>query len=102
MIRRPPRSTLFPYTTLFRSYTLGRFEVVREGTSIRFTGKGRRKPFEMLKVIIALGGRKIREERVSDNLWPEVDRAPAYSAFTTLLSRLRSLVGREAILLQDG
>src|SRR2546426_5415884 len=23
MIRRPPRSTLFPYTTLFRSMTLG-------------------------------------------------------------------------------
>src|SRR5258707_4792243 len=23
MIRRPPRSTLFPYTTLFRSQTLG-------------------------------------------------------------------------------
>src|SRR5690554_7159221 len=23
MIRRPPRSTLFPYTTLFRSYALG-------------------------------------------------------------------------------
>src|SRR2546422_3449163 len=22
MIRRPPRSTLFPYTTLFRSYTM--------------------------------------------------------------------------------
>src|SRR2546430_6561284 len=25
MIRRPPRSTLFPYTTLFRSEELGRF-----------------------------------------------------------------------------
>src|SRR3989454_11116038 len=24
MIRRPPRSTLFPYTTLFRSQTIGR------------------------------------------------------------------------------
>src|SRR5258707_9646386 len=24
MIRRPPRSTLFPYTTLFRSITFGR------------------------------------------------------------------------------
>src|SRR2546430_4003381 len=23
MIRRPPRSTLFPYTTLFRSYSVG-------------------------------------------------------------------------------
>ena len=25
MIRRPPRSTLFPYTTLFRSYRLAGF-----------------------------------------------------------------------------
>src|SRR2546427_5529427 len=25
MIRRPPRSTLFPYTTLFRSRLLGRY-----------------------------------------------------------------------------
>src|SRR2546422_3866161 len=25
MIRRPPRSTLFPYTTLFRSHTRGEF-----------------------------------------------------------------------------
>src|SRR5260370_37686062 len=27
MIRRPPRSTLFPYTTLFRSKTLKREEI---------------------------------------------------------------------------
>ena len=27
MIRRPPRSTLFPYTTLFRSYDLGHLEI---------------------------------------------------------------------------
>src|SRR5206468_7696806 len=26
MIRRPPRSTLFPYTTLFRSSNLGQFD----------------------------------------------------------------------------
>src|SRR3989454_5323864 len=32
MIRRPPRSTLFPYTTLFRSAWLGRRRhLVREG-----------------------------------------------------------------------
>src|SRR5256885_14169189 len=29
MIRRPPRSTLFPYTTLFRSHTVG-IKPVRE------------------------------------------------------------------------
>src|SRR6202158_6362241 len=28
MIRRPPRSTLFPYTTLFRSVVLGQLAVV--------------------------------------------------------------------------
>src|SRR3989442_6334998 len=29
MIRRPPRSTLFPYTTLFRSHRLGALDRVR-------------------------------------------------------------------------
>src|SRR3712207_6925214 len=33
MIRRPPRSTLFPYTTLFRSRLSGAFSVVGEGGS---------------------------------------------------------------------
>src|SRR2546425_7057522 len=31
MIRRPPRSTLFPYTTLFRSHARGIVERAREG-----------------------------------------------------------------------
>src|SRR2546430_9652973 len=40
MIRRPPRSTLFPYTTLFRSFTgaiqrrLGRFELADGGSTL--------------------------------------------------------------------
>src|SRR3712207_8711826 len=36
MIRRPPRSTLFPYTTLFRSH---RQHLVR-GLPVRLTGPG--------------------------------------------------------------
>src|SRR2546429_4192168 len=31
MIRRPPRSTLFPYTTLFRSYKFGTANALRGG-----------------------------------------------------------------------
>src|SRR2546429_2143780 len=34
MIRRPPRSTLFPYTTLFRSVVWGAY--YRQGDSVRF------------------------------------------------------------------
>src|SRR3712207_7360259 len=37
MIRRPPRSTLFPYTTLFRSM---RFEAFREGFSAQIMHLG--------------------------------------------------------------
>src|SRR3712207_7703075 len=33
MIRRPPRSTLFPYTTLFRSLASPRFEALRHRDS---------------------------------------------------------------------
>src|SRR3712207_7121144 len=39
MIRRPPRSTLFPYTTLFRSLPLGRG---RRGSAGRRGGRARR------------------------------------------------------------
>src|SRR6266576_3412071 len=34
MIRRPPRSTLFPYTTLFRSDHAGRRTVVQEAPTL--------------------------------------------------------------------
>src|SRR2546430_8010701 len=34
MIRRPPRSTLFPYTTLFRSHTVG-FGIKRSALGLK-------------------------------------------------------------------
>jgi len=33
MIRRPPRSTLFPYTTLFRSFTADKWAQASAGTT---------------------------------------------------------------------
>src|SRR2546422_11754538 len=44
MIRRPPRSTLFPYTTLFRSYA----KVGKVGAVISAAGQARFKPFDEL------------------------------------------------------
>src|SRR2546430_11802262 len=40
MIRRPPRSTLFPYTTLFRSRDVGSARVNNSFGSIELTGAG--------------------------------------------------------------
>src|SRR3712207_2937245 len=46
MIRRPPRSTLFPYTTLFRSQgvalAIGKGRIVREGSRIALLSLGTR------------------------------------------------------------
>src|SRR5687767_15208658 len=53
MVRRPPRSTLFPYTTLFRSLERvpGRCVVAMEATSGSGTSIGAR--FEELAALIA-------------------------------------------------
>jgi len=36
MIRRPPRSTLFPYTTLFRSVEIGLFSRISLDLNLSF------------------------------------------------------------------
>src|SRR5439155_565194 len=45
LIRRPPRSTLFPYTTLFRSYG-------RSGHAVRQSHDSARKPYEELSHVL--------------------------------------------------
>jgi len=76
-------------------YTLGRFSLVRHGKPVRFIGKARQKPLEMLKALISLGGRKVSEDQLSDALWPEADGDAAHQALATTLHRLRQLLGIE-------
>jgi DNA-binding SARP family transcriptional activator len=79
-------------------YTLGKFELLKDGKPIQFSGKVQKKPLEMLKVLVAFGGKNIGEEQIADLLWPEADGDAAYSAFTTNLSRLRHLLGNERVI----
>src|SRR2546421_3593515 len=44
MIRRPPRSTLFPYTTLFRSHRAPAGGVLRQDSSRALRPRVRRRP----------------------------------------------------------
>src|SRR5690348_18086948 len=60
MIRRPPRSTLFPYTTLFRSADLARAEVIDERAGVAHHQRDRRHRHEPREELGTLGG--IREE----------------------------------------
>src|SRR2546430_6818879 len=58
MIRRPPRSTLFPYTTLFRSYVS--WECSRERMSIEHCARG------SAKLRANCSGRSRSEEHTSE------------------------------------
>src|SRR5256885_13905939 len=56
MIRRPPRSTLFPYTTLFRS-ARGRSELGELGVEfVVKTGAGGRAARDRVHVVVTDGG----------------------------------------------
>src|SRR5438270_4114519 len=57
MIRRPPRSTLFPYTTLFRSNGIGWFEPFGEAATIVFA-KARFDPEAAFAANLIAGDRK--------------------------------------------
>lgn len=83
--------------------TLGGFELFRDGEPVRFHGKVQQKPLAMLKALIALGGREVPEDRLTDILWPDADGDQAHQSFATTLKRLRRLVGDERFLpFRDG
>lgn len=84
-------------------YTLGQFELERDGEPIRFYGKVQHKPLAMLKALIVPGGKDQKEEQVSDLLWPEADGDAAHSSFKSNLFRLRQLLEVEnAVKFQEG
>ncbi len=83
--------------------TLGRFEIFKDGKPFRFSRKAPKKPIELLKTLIAFGGRNVSETRLNDTLWPDAAGDASHRAFNITLIRLRELLGlKEAILLRDG
>jgi ATP/maltotriose-dependent transcriptional regulator MalT/DNA-binding SARP family transcriptional activator len=84
-------------------FTLGRFLVLKEGSPLLFTGKTQRKPLELLKALIAVGGKDVSETRLVEALWPESEGDKGKHAFESALSRLRNLMGMDhALAHQDG
>jgi DNA-binding SARP family transcriptional activator len=66
-------------------------------------GRTQNRALELLKALIAFGGRQVPLERVADALWPRIDSDYAQRSLTTTLHRLRKLLGDEsAIVLLAG
>jgi DNA-binding SARP family transcriptional activator len=86
-----------------RIHTLGRFEIIINDKPLQPTGKIQKKPIALLKTLVSLGGKDVREEVIEDILWPDSDGDVARTVFKTTLSRLRQLLGNERIIeVKDG
>jgi len=97
--REKPALHLENWPWPLKIFTLGRFELLKDGKPIRFS----RKPLTMLKALIALGGKEVKEDQITDILWPEADGDVAHQSFDTTLHRLRQLIGfHEAVQIREG
>ncbi|HXE97038.1 MAG TPA: BTAD domain-containing putative transcriptional regulator [Dongiaceae bacterium] len=77
---------------------LGNIEVRVHGVMVKI----QKKPLELLKAIIALGGYDVRSERIADLLWPDTEGDAGLGNFKITLHRLRQLLGENSIVLKDG
>jgi ATP/maltotriose-dependent transcriptional regulator MalT len=98
---RSPELEAWPWPLALR--TLGRFEVARDGAPLELRGKAQKKPLELLKALVALGGEAVESSRLAAALWPDADGDAARASFDTTLYRLRKLLGVDtALVLADG
>ena len=87
----------------YRVYTLSRFSIVKDGKTLRFAGRVRQKPLDMLKALIALGGSDVSVWPLIEALWPDAEGDAAQRSFDTNLHRLRSMLGNDdALVLREG
>lgn len=87
----------------YRIYTLGRLSIVKDDRAISLSGKGQKKPLELLKNLIAFGGRDVGQQKLTQALWPDAEGDAAQHAFETTLYRLRKLFGDDTpLVLKDG
>lgn len=100
--RRRLPSENAPGNFAVRIYALGRFTLLLRDSAAPVSRKLQYKPLELLKALIALGGRDVSVERLAHALWPDAEGDNALVAFDTTLHRLRRLLGVPGALILIG
>src|SRR3989441_12014513 len=109
MIRRPPRSTLFPYTTLFRSLVRAIKDVGLDNQGVNFDVAnlilyGKANPVDAVETI----GPYVQGVHAKDGLWPtdprnlgkEVPIGQGKVDFPRVIRRLKEMSYRGAITIE--
>jgi len=93
---KPPRIDLPQWPWQVRIHTLGRFSLVVNGQPVSATDGLQQKPLELLRALIALGGRAIRISDVIREIWPADATIDGEHPAPTRRSRRPQLVAGEA------
>lgn len=97
----PPHEEAWPWPV--KVFVLGGFEVRTDDTLMAFPKKTQKKPLQLLKVLIARGGRPVREEELADLLWPDSEGDAGRKSVNVTVVRLRNLLGKkEAVMYREG
>jgi len=76
-----------------RVHTFGQFTLQVNGQPLTFSRKAQKKPLDMLKMLIALGGERVEIAALTGMLWPDAEGDTAKISFDSTLYRLRKLLG---------
>jgi DNA-binding SARP family transcriptional activator len=78
-------------------HTLGHFSVLKQDAPLEFAAKAQRKLLDLLKVLIALGGRDVLIDRLVGILWPVEHVGDGHKALEIAVHRLRKLLGTDDV-----
>ena len=101
LIPNEPASTPDNWPWPIKIYTLGRFAIAKDGAPLKIGTKSSRKPMQLLKTLIAYGGRNVHQDKLIATVWPDAEGDDAQHTFETTLYRLRKLLGSEAVIVKD-
>jgi DNA-binding SARP family transcriptional activator len=83
--------------------TLGGLHLRCDGQDLRTTARAPQRPLDLLRALIAFGGRRVPTAKLTDALWPESEGDTGQQALDTNLLRLRRMLGSpEAVVVEDG
>jgi DNA-binding SARP family transcriptional activator len=99
---RPPPDAGAGWPWPIKIRTLGTFEVLLDDAPPAFGRKTQKKPLDLLKLIIAMGGRDVPADMLIDALWTSADDVGSLGALEMLTARLRKLLRHpDAVLVAD-
>jgi hypothetical protein len=97
-----PAPTLETWPWAIKIHTLGPFALVINDVPLRSTGKAQLKPLDLLKCLIAFGGREVSNVTLTQALWSDAEGDSGRTAFRDAC-RLQNCSGQDdALLLGDG